>query len=51
VSDSPDALVWTSATGIHRSILEPATSTVASPGPSGATSPAPSAVGSPVAAP
>ena len=32
----PDAIVWISATAIHRSVLEPATSAPASPGPSGA---------------
>jgi len=42
VAEVPDAIVWINATGVHRSILEPATSAPgASPGPSGA-SPRPS---------
>ena len=44
VAEVPDALVWINATGVHRSVLEPATSAPgASPGPSRAASPRPSA--------
>jgi hypothetical protein len=44
VAEVPDSLVWINGTGVHRSILEPATSGPgASPGPSGAASPRPSA--------
>lgn len=44
VAEVPDALVWINATGVHRSILEPATSAPgASPRPSGAASPRPPA--------
>jgi hypothetical protein len=43
VAEVPDALVWINATGVHRSILEQATSAPASPGPSGGASPRPSA--------
>jgi hypothetical protein len=41
VADTPDAIVWISGTGIHRAVLESATSSLASPGPSGG-SPRPS---------
>ena len=37
VSDAPDAIVWIDARGLHRAILEPATSGPASPAPSGGT--------------
>jgi hypothetical protein len=40
VSDAPDAIVWINATGIHRTILEVATSTEGSPAPSGSSRPA-----------
>jgi hypothetical protein len=35
-ADQPDVLYWVSANAIHRTVLEPLTSTQASPGPSGA---------------
>jgi hypothetical protein len=47
VSDAPDAIVWIDGTTIHRTILEAATSSLASPGPSGSTSPAGSGTTSP----
>ena len=47
VSDGPDAIVWIDGTTIHRTILEAATSSLASPGPSGSAAPAGSGTASP----
>jgi len=47
VSDAPDAIVWIDGTTIHRTILEAATSVLASPGPSGSNLPAGSGGASP----
>jgi hypothetical protein len=47
VSDAPDAIVWISATAIHRTVLEAATSAESSPAPSTGISPAPSGRASP----
>ncbi len=49
VSDAPDAIVWIDGTTIHRTILEAATSSLASPGPGG--SPLPGGSGSASPAP
>jgi hypothetical protein len=42
VSDAPDALIWISKSGVHRTVLEPVTSAAASPRPSAGGSAAPS---------
>ena len=47
VSDAPDAIVWIDGTSIHRTILEKATSSLASPGPSGSALPGGSGTASP----
>jgi hypothetical protein len=51
VADTPDALVWMDATGLHRSLLEPVTAALASPAPSGSGPGAPSSHPSAIPAP
>jgi hypothetical protein len=48
VGDQPDTLIWISATGVHKTILEPLTSSPGgSPGPGGSGGPAPSGSSAP----
>jgi hypothetical protein len=48
IADAPDAIVWITATGLHRAVLESATSVLApSASPGGSGSPIPASTASP----